>query len=144
MNPYSMFKNDENAEVNQGVVLNYGDFRVRIARAGGANKKFGRLLTARLKPYKRQLDTETMQDEVAAKLMAEIYADSIILGWVSKNGEDKFVEGIHAEDGSIVPYSREAVIGILTKLPDLFRDIQIQAAQVSLFRSVEQEKEAKN
>ncbi len=143
-NPYQLFKNDEKTELEHGIVLDYNDFRVRIARAGGSNKKFGRVLQARLKPYRRQMETETMQDDVAAKIMAEVYADTIILGWVSKDKEGKFLEGVHDPEGNVVSYSREAVIAILIALPDLFRDIQIQAANASLFRSIEQEKDAKN
>ncbi len=145
--PYSMFQTDQKAEKEVGVVLDYGDFRVRVARAGGANKKFGKLFTARLKPYKRMIDSDNLPEEIATKIMVETYADAVILDWESKvKGEgdtEKFVSGIQGKDGGLMPYSREAVIQILTDLPDLFRDIQTQANQLSLFRAAETEDTAK-
>jgi hypothetical protein len=142
--PYTIFKTDKGMESDKGITLDYGDFKIQIARAGGANKKFSRLLTSRMKPYKRQMDTDTMDESVATKIMVESYTDAVILGWASKNEDGKFVEGIHNQDGDIVDYNRENVIETLTNLPDLFRDIQSQADKISNFRIEEIEDIVKN
>jgi hypothetical protein len=141
--PYEMFKTSKELEADKGVILDYGDFRVRIARAGGGNKKYARIITARLKPYRRQIDTDTMDEELARKIHAEVYADTVILGWESKGPDGKFVSGIQDENGDILPFSREAVIKTLLDLPDLFSDIQAQAGKVSLFRAAELEDDTK-
>lgn len=142
--PYAMFKTDKVAEAEQGVVLDYGDFRIRIARAGGANKKFTRLISTKLKPFRRQMETDTLSEDVATKLMIEAYADGIVLGWVSKDKDGNFVDGIHDSEMNIKPYSREAVMKIFADLPDLFKDVQAQANQAALFRAVDLETDAKN
>lgn len=132
--PYELFKTDEKAELDEGVILDYGEFNIRIARAGGSNKKFGKLLNVRLKPHRRQMETDTMDDAVATRIMVETYADSIILGW----------NNVKDASGADMEYNRENVIKLFTDLPDLFRDVQSQAGQVALFRSAEADATIKN
>jgi hypothetical protein len=133
-NPYEMFKTNANAEVERGIDLDYGDFKIRIVRAGGANKKFSQLLTAKMRPYRRQIDNDTLDPAVADRLMAEVYADTIILGW----------DGVCGEDGKPLSFSKENVVKILTDLPDMFRDIQSQAMLAANFKIEERKEDAKN
>jgi len=134
MNPYAMFKTNPAAEAEAGIVLDYGTFSIRIVRAGGANRKFGKLLGDRLKPYRRQIDNDTMDDAAAQKIMAETYADAVILGW----------EGVTDEAGTPLDFSRANCVTLLTDLPELFRDIQEQAGRAANFRAAEREADAKN
>lgn len=142
--PYDLFKTDEKMEAEEGVTLDYGDFKIQITRAGGGNKKYSKLLNKKLRPFKRRLETDTMEEEMARKIMVETFANSIIIGWESKNAEGEFEIGIHDENSEIVEYNKANVIATLNNLPDLFRDIQIQADKVSLFRAEELESEVKN
>jgi hypothetical protein len=148
-NPYDVFKTDKDMETT-GVILDYGDFRVKIARAGGANKKFGKLLTARLKPFKRQIEIDSMDETVASGIMVETYVDAVILDMEVKdkeNGTDSnpvYVQGILDPTGNVLPYNKENAVKFLTDLPELFKDIQAQAGQVALFRTEEQAEEIKN
>jgi hypothetical protein len=144
MNPYKMFKTDAKAEADVGVTLDYGDFRICIARAGGNNKRFTKILQAKMKPYRRQLSTGNMDEEVAKRIMRESYAEAIVLGFDVKVGEKKYEDGVPREDGSIAPYNKEEVIRIFTELPDLFLDVQAQADSIALFREEEIEEDAKN
>jgi hypothetical protein len=134
MNPYQMFQTDKKAETEQGITLDYGSFKFRIVRAGGANRKYTETLNRRLKPYRRQLDNDTMDPDIALRTMAEVYADTVFLGW----------EDVTGPDGQPLDYCRNNVIKLLTDLPDLFRDLQAQANQAATFRAVEREEEAKN
>lgn len=148
-NPYAVFKTDSDVEVN-GVILDYGDIRIRIARAGGANKKFNRLLTARLKQYKRQIDTESLDEEVASEVMIETYVDGIVLNMEVKDKVNStkalavYTPGILDPDGNVLEFNRTNAIAFFTNLPELFKDVQVQSTQVALFRAVEQEEEIKN
>jgi hypothetical protein len=135
--PYQLFKTDESIEVEKGITLDYGDFRIRIARAGGSNKKYVKLMNARLRPHRRRIETDTLEESVATSVMIELYADSIVLGWYSKNGNGEFVEGIHDENGGIMPYTRENVIKTFQALPELFSDVRIQSDKAALFRAEE-------
>lgn len=122
--PYDIFKTDATTET-EGLVLDYGDFQIRIARAGGANRAFARALEARLKPYRRQLQNETLDEQVAERIMRETYADHVILGW----------EGMTGSDGKALAFTRDSVLKLLADLPELFRDLQDQAGRVALFRA---------
>lgn len=133
MNLYDMFKTDEKHESN-GIELDYGDCQIRIARAGGSNKKYGDLLSKRLKPYRRQMDTGTMDNTVAEKILAEVYAETVIIGWT--NVKDR--------EGNVMKFTKENCVKLLLDLPELFRDIQEQASKVANFREAEIEEDTKN
>ena len=67
-------------------------------------------------------------------MLAEVYADAVIVGW----------SGVKDEAGKEMAFSRENVIKLLTDIPELFRDIQQQANLVSNFRAEAKEADAKN
>ena len=134
MNPYAMFKTNAAAEADQGIALDYGSFSIRIVRAGGSNKRYGQELTRRLKPYRRQIDNETLDNAVAEKVMAGLYADTVVIGW----------DGVTDETDASLPFTRDNCIKLFTDLPELFRDVQEQAGKVGNFRLEEQEDDAKN
>lgn len=131
--PYSIFRTDKALE-KEGIVLDYGDFKIKVARAGGANSAFQKALTAKIRPYKRQLDAGTIPDDVAEKLFLDVYAESVVLGW----------EGVTDENGKLLPYSKENAVKLFSDLPDLFRDVQNQAAAISNFRAEVTEDTIKN
>lgn len=133
MSMYKQFQTDENLE-KKGIVIDYGDFRITIARAGGANKKFARVLEAKTKPYRRAIQTETMDNDRAMELLRETYAEAVILNWETKV-EGEWNVGIENPDGEeLLPFSGDSVLQTLQALPDLFLDLQQQAGKVALFR----------
>lgn len=143
MKMYEAFETSEEMEA-KGIWQDYGSFRILLARAGGANKKFQRLMEARTKPHRRAIQTETMDDDVATAIFHSVYADSVILAWESKNEEGKLVPGIFTKDGDIIAFNRENVLVTLKKLPELFTDLRTQAATATLYRSQLLEEAAKN
>lgn len=136
---YKLFETDLDIE-KQGVVLQYGKtvegkpITIRIARAGGSNTKFQKVLEARTKPLRRIIQNDLLEVKVADEMMMEVFADAVVLGW----------ENIQDKDGVDMPYNRENVIKLFTDLPDLFVDVREQATKQVLFRSAILEVEAKN
>lgn len=127
---YDKFSTDKKAEADTGIVLDYGEAgKIRIHRAGGANQRFKNFTTAKLKPYTRQINAGTIDEETSRKLTAEIYAKTIIVGW----------DGVCGPDGEPLAFSEENVVRVLLDLPELFDDIQRAAQDASLFRSAENE-----
>lgn len=130
MGLYDLFKMDENIE-KTGIVLEYGfdknskPIRIRVARAGGSNTRFDKLLEQRLKPYRRQIQTDTMDRALLEDIMMNVFAETVILGW--ENVDDK--------DGNVIPFSKENCIKLFKDLPDLYRDIQEQSTKVALYRA---------
>lgn len=148
MGMYDQFKTDGNLET-QGIVLDYGDFRVTIARAGGANKKFERTMEFKTKAYKRAIQTETLPNEKGKAILREVFAEAVVLNWEvrkpgKKDGEDTWEVGIEGPSGDVLPFSAENVAATFKALPDLFADIQEQAGKVALFRAAVLEAEAGN
>ena len=146
MGLYDTFSTDATKEV-EGTWLDYGDFQVKIAYAGGANKKFTNLLEAKLKPLRRALDTGAISNERSNALLAEVYAKTIVLDWQTcpdTNKPDKMVQGIEDELGEIVKFSHEQVVKTFKALPNLFVDIRHQAESISNFKQEQLGEEAKN
>lgn len=141
---YNNFLTDRELEQN-GVPIDYGEFRVWIARAGGSNLTFSKTAAEIMRPYKRALETGTMTDEVARPLMAEVYAKTVIRRWEIREG-DGWVAKVAMPDGTTVPFSPEAVKALLAtpELNDLFMEIQRVANSNEAYRKAAVEAEAKN
>jgi len=139
---YKNFRTDPTVE-SQGVVLEYGDFRVTVARSGGGNRAFARALETKTQPYRRAIATGTMDAERSLQIYHEVFAEAVIRNWeVKVDGEWK--QGIEAPDGSVLPYTRENVLATFKALPDLFIDIKEQSERTRLFLADVREAEGKN
>jgi len=132
MSIYKLFGTDADLERN-GFTLEYGDATFVIARAGGSNKKFQSCIERKMRPYRSAINSGTMDQKTAEKLLAEGYAEAIILAW----------DGVTDENGDVIPFTKENIIKVLLDLPDLFLDIQEQSQKVANFITVEAEEDAK-
>lgn len=134
MSLYKKFGTSKSAE-REGITVDYGDgIKVRVARAGGSNREYIARLEQISRKHRRQIQLDILPEDVAGKITRELYADTIILGW----------EGVTDREGKPLPFNRENVIKILEDLPDLFKDIQEHAGNLSLFRDEILEGDAKN
>lgn len=136
------FKTNKNLET-EGITLEYHDpddvdvppVRIRIARAGGANVAYDKALDKRTRSIRRQVAANIVSLAEIRKITLEVYAETVILGW-----ENVFDD----ETGEPIPFTKENVIQLFKDLPDLFDDVQQQAQQAQLFRSVQIEEDSKN
>lgn len=139
MSLYKQFKTNDNLE-KSGILLEYGEnskgkpIAIRIARAGGANTQYTKLIEARVKPYRRQIQNETIDRVMVEKLLRGVYAETIVLGW----------ENVEDENGKELPFTVENCVKLFEDLPDLFQDIQEQSQRAALFRQDVLEKDSKN
>lgn len=136
---YKLFKTDDATE-QEGVWVEYGTkatgepIRIRIARAGGGNLKYTRVLERKWKPVRRQAQLGTLDPKLSERLLAEVYAESVILGW----------ENVDDESGNPLPFTVANATKLLTDLPELFTDLQLQANRLALFRADLREADAGN
>ena len=143
MGMYDQFGTDKDMEKN-GITIDYGDFRVRIARAGGSNQKYARVVEQLTKPYRRAIQTETLSNDISMELLHRAYARAVILNWETKVDEE-FQPGIENPDGGeLLTVTEENLVRIFQDLPDLFADIRSQAEKAGLFRKEIQEQDAGN
>jgi hypothetical protein len=134
-NFYDAFSTDRELETGQGIDLDYGDCgRITIHRAGGANKKFASVFAAKLRPYERQMQMGTLDDGTAERLLAETYAEAVVVGW----------KGVKDAKGKSLEFDKKACVALLLDLPELFKDIQEQAGRAANFRRAGIEAAAKN
>ena len=139
---YDKFKTDENREVN-GILLDYGDFHITIARAGGSNKRYAKVLESKSRPYQRAIQTETINFDIQLRILREVYAEAVVLKWETLVG-DTWKDGIEAPDGKLLPVTAANIASTFEALPDLFEDVRNQASRVALFRSDLLKEQAKN
>ncbi len=133
----------EDAEV-QGVLLDLGDSRIRIARAGGSNIRFQKLYEAYQKVYGRQIELDTLDDKVQLREFISIYAKAIVLGWESGPLDEPINGIIPGPDGEDLQFNEANTIKILTDLPELFSYITKSSMEVALFRDKVKQADAKN
>lgn len=125
MNTYDAFLNSDDHEKN-GVELDLdGVGKFQIARAGGGNKQYTKRLERILKPHRRAIQTNTLSIEKADALLAQAYAETVVLRW----------EGVSGRDGESLPHNKENCIQLLIDLPDLFRVIRETADNEALYRA---------
>lgn len=138
--PYADFETDKKAEA-EGVEIDYGSYWFKIARTGGANTRYSKRINAVFKPYRRQIQTDTMKEELADKLVREVFVETAIIS----GGSKMYGQGaIQAKDGSRMDLTPANLNKLFTDLPDLYNDLREQAGKVSLFRTLELEEDAKN
>lgn len=156
MSLYRQFKSDTNLE-KEGILLQYGFSErvkaaliaegmseqdaegkavtaIRIARAGGANAQFQKRMEIVVKPYKRQIQTDTIETKQVEKLVRQVYAETVVLGW----------ENVDDADGNEMKFTVDNCVKLFNDLPDLFLDLQEQAQRAALFRADIQEADAGN
>lgn len=129
MNLFKQFATDPRAE-KEGVRFEIGvnskgeTIAFQIARAGGQNTRYLKAVEAKTKPYRMQIQAGTLDNELAAKLMREVFAESVVIGW----------DGVEDENGQPLQYSPEAAATLFEQLPELYALLQEQAQNVALYR----------
>jgi len=146
---YGAFRSDLTAE-QTGLTLDYGSFRVTVARAGGSNKAYERLMTALSKPYTRAIQTETLDPRVSSQIMKEAMAKAVILNWEVLVDEDNPTDdaswevGIEDPDtGETIPFDWENVLKVLNhpEVQNLYNDLRVQSGKEALFLQTRREEE---
>lgn len=134
LTPYDVYETDDNLESGQGVEIQYpfGDFVIN--RAGGSNKKFAVVFNSKLEPHRRKHEQGILEPEVKEQILIETYAEAVVLGW----------EKVHDRNGKKLPFTIENCVKLLTDLPDLFTDLQLQANNFSIFKAAQEEVIEKN
>lgn len=130
---YEAFETNESLE-QAGIVVDYGDFKFTLARAGGSNRKYTALVQKRLRPYRKRILTDAMDPQLAHRILAECFAETVVLDW----------EGVTDRAGNPLPFSRESCIQLLVDLPELFAELQEQAVGAGNFLRVQREEDGKS
>lgn len=126
-----------------GVVVEYAPgVEVKVARAGGGNKKYSRVLNRLTKPYRRAIESGTLDEEVGENLLRETFAISILTDWT---GFTKDLITNNDEDASeALPFNKDNAMAVLKAQPNLFNDIKEVSSRLDAYRVETLESESGN
>jgi hypothetical protein len=111
----------------------------KLARAGGANKKFTELQMAELRPYQRAIQGQAKNlspevQDVIMKAVRKSFVRTCVLEW--KNINDK--------NDQPVPFSHEAAEKLFTQLPELYNELLSAAQSLATYQDEVIEADAGN
>lgn len=127
------FRREDRLEA-EGVWFDFGDIQLKMARAGGSNKKYAASLAKRMKPYQGALQFDALPQETREHVIQEVYAESVLLDW----------KGVIDEEGNAIPFTYENVIDLLQSYPEIFNMVLTEATRFSNFKFAEDEYTVKN
>jgi len=142
MSLYKAYKTSEKLET-EGVTFELYGNRVTMARAGSGNPDFVSAMAKKTQPYRRQIAQGSMDPKEELRVLREVYAETVILNWEIKVGE-QWKQGIETEDGGVIPFNKDNVIRTLTALPELFIELQGLASNAAQYRAEDLQDDAGN
>jgi hypothetical protein len=114
---------------------------INVSRMSRSNKRYTKRLEAATRPHSAAIARETLDNELGAKILREVFVDTVLLGW----GNMPLSEFTgNAADTEIVPYSRERALELFDIMPDLYDDWEKKAQSSSNFRDEDRELNAGN
>lgn len=139
MNLFEQFETDSAKECD-GVTVDYGKNKdgtvisFVLSNMGKSNKGYVKLLSAKLKPYQRQIDMKTVSNDLMEDVLKDVFVGSILKGW----------QNVQGADGIAIPFNKENALELFNKLPRLYDALNANANDISLFRVAALENEAGN
>lgn len=148
MSMFDQYETDSDLE-KDGVWFENEDYRIKIAHAGGSNKKYATYFESKTKPLRRAITAGTLDPKRGEAILHDVYAHTIVKAWeiseeVDKDGKQIWKSGIHKKGGGILPFNVENVMETFRLLPKLFADIQQFSEGITMYRKEDLEEEAKN
>ena len=139
--PWAQFKTDR-AKETEGTWVDFSGFRLKLRRASNVNKAFSKAYSEGfLRRFAKELDSDTLDDEIALPVLAAIYGETIVSDWDAPGCKPHHLPG---PDGKPLAYSPEAAAAMLADLPEVLRIVQQQAGRLATFLAGEIEADAKN
>ena len=112
--------------------------RFKLSRMSQAvNKKYAKEMETRTRPFRRELELNTLDTDVGDELMLDVFIASILLGWEHVQPND---------DGEELEFNSENAKKFLgdPEWAELLDDLKERAKDASNFRLAQMEVEAKN
>lgn len=128
-----MFETDKKVE-REGVIVEYAPgVEIKIARAGGANKKFAKIMQRLARPFRRAIQTDSIGEEALTAMFVTAYASTIILSW--KGITKDLITHDDADSDIELEFTLENIEAVLHAQPNLFADIQKTSDNIAIFRA---------
>lgn len=143
---FDTFKTDQNMEVSGKWIYPAGEPTesnpnppaFRIARAGGANKRYTKTQAALMKPhlalFRSTKDITPERMDIINDIARKCFFEAILLDW----------KDVQNEKGETIPFSREAAESLMKQLPALYDFLMGESQSLSTFNPATVEDEAGN
>lgn len=134
----STHKTNKELEVN-GVEIpvdinehNNEPITITLSRMGVSNKRYTTRLEEVMRPHQSALANDSMDNDLARKLLQEVFADTVLIGW--GNLPKSELTG-NPEDTELLPFNRDNAMALWAEMPELFTDWQERAKKSATFRT---------
>lgn len=115
--------------------------RFKISRMAKSNKAYSRALDKATKPHRRAIQLDTLPDDMAEKLVKDVFAETVLKDWENVKMSD--VTGDEDAEG-FAPFIPQNAMRLFDNLPEVYEALHEQANKASLFRDETLEKSAKD
>ena len=105
-----------------------------VSRMGKSNKRYSKALEAATRPYRRQIELGTMNNDKAEEIFMGVFVDTVLKGW----------KNVRCADGKVLEFSKPNALKLFTDLPEVYERLQEEAKLSANFRDEALEAEAKN
>ena len=105
-----------------------------ISRMGPSNPHYRKDLNAAMEPHKRKRELGTLSNEVAEKVLREVFCRTILKGW----------HNVQNESGEAINFTPEAAAKLMEELPDLYAELSNEAATMANFLEAQVASEGKH
>ena len=154
-----IFETDPDLEKEGRELLYCNSIRLTLARAGGHNAEYQRVLNAAVKPIQRLLDLDKISERTERRVMQEVYAKAVSRKWEylvgvgepDADGNFEKVEWRVGIDGrgwtdqdTLDPNVIAHVHAVFEQFPDLWSETVAFANKMANYRRKQLESEAKN
>lgn len=112
-----------------------------VSRASRSNPRYLKALERLTKPHRRAIELKTLSREMSEDIFRQVFVDGNMMAWENVPLSDVTGE---EKDTGYAPFSRANAIALLTRLPDLYDELQAAASDASRFRNEILEEEAGN
>lgn len=141
------FKTDAALE-NEGVEIqvdmnehNKKPIMIVVSRMGKTNKRYAKQLEEVTRPHQTAIANETLDNDLGAQLLREVFVDTVLLGW-SNLPKSELTDD--PKDTADLPFTRENALALFAEMPDLYDDWEARAKKASNFREAARKVNAKN
>ena len=134
----------------EGVEIQYGPNKdgsvptFHISRASKSNKAYTKALEKGTRPYRRQIELGTMNNETAEALFMTVFIQTVLKGWQNVQVRKIGADGKPTAEFENLDFNETNARRLFLELPELYEDLQEKSKQASLFRDESLEDEAKN
>jgi hypothetical protein len=139
------------AKEQAGIVKDFGDFVVTVARAGGSNEAYGRIMAELYLPYEQVMALDEMPEDKARELWYQGVARTVIKHWAFKSPDPEnhkktiLRDGLGIDDqGQVVPATEANIIELFKAAHELFIEIRSFAERRENYSRANMQAAAKN